>query len=418
MKNHLEGAAPPVFLSGNRWVMPGMATAHSHAFQRVLRGRTQRRATEAGSFWSWRGLMYKLVEQLDPDDMYHIARFAYTELAMSGVTAVGEFHYVHHDRTGRPYAQRTELAEAVIRAALDTGIRICLIRTAYMRGGHHRTLETAQRRFFDPSTDVIFQDVDRLKKQFGEHPMVSMAMAAHSIRAVPVTAIQELAADAALNGMPFHIHVCEQRREMDECTEEYGATPISLLADRGILSPGFVGVHATHLTEFEIKALGETHSMVCICRTTERDLGDGLPPISDLIQAGARLCVGVDSHACENAFEEVRAVELDERSRLESRHAVAEAPVLLDAATRVGYAACGLEACHHEDRVTLKVDDPSMAGITETSGADAIVFNATPRAVDEVIVNGRSIVRDGVHEQYETTCQHYLGVLRKLGLMP
>lgn len=418
MENHLEGSVAPVSLSGNRWVMPGMATAHSHAFQRVLRGRTQRRATEADSFWSWRGLMYKLVEQLDPDDMYHIARFAYTELAMSGVTAVGEFHYVHHDQTGRPYAQRTELAEAVIRAALDTGIRICLIRTAYMRGGHHRTLETAQRRFFDPSTDLILQDVDHLKKQFEENPMVSVAVAAHSIRAVPITAIQELAACAATYDMPFHMHVCEQRRELDECIEEYGATPISLLADHGILSPGFVGVHATHLTDTEINTLGETRSMVCICRTTERDLGDGLPPISDLIQAGARLCVGVDSHACENAFEEMRAVEFDERSRLESRHAVAEASVLLDAATRVGYAACDLEGCRHEDRVTLKVDDPSIVGIDESSGGDAIVFNATPRAVDEVIVNGKSIVNDGVHEQYKTTCHHYLGVLRKLSLMP
>ncbi|SVB67787.1 uncharacterized protein METZ01_LOCUS220641, partial [marine metagenome] len=263
--------------------MPGMATAHSHAFQRALRGRTQRRATEAGSFWSWRGLMYSLAERLDPDDMYAIARFAYTELAMSGITAVGEFHYVHHDVNGRPYTNRTELADAVIRAAQDVGIRICLIRTAYMRGGHATPLVSAQNRFSDLSVDNILHDVDTLRSRYAGEPMVGVAIAAHSIRAVPLPQVSELAEYANRYNLPFHMHVCEQRRELDECLAEYGATPVALLADAGILSSRFVGVHATHLSDEEVAALGAVEALICLCRTTERDLGDGLPKISDLL---------------------------------------------------------------------------------------------------------------------------------------
>jgi len=208
---------PCVQYADSHWVMPGMATAHSHAFQRVLRGRTQRRSMQAASFWGWRDLMYTLAAQVDPDDMYAIARFAYTELAMSGVTAVGEFHYVHHDLDGTPYTHRTELADAVIRAAKDTGIRICLIRTAYMRGGHKKPLDTAQKRFADSDVDLILQDLDTLQAQYKADPMVTVAVAAHSIRAVPLPQIRMLAAYADQHRLPFHMHVCEQRRELEEC---------------------------------------------------------------------------------------------------------------------------------------------------------------------------------------------------------
>ena len=316
---------PRVRYTDGHWVMPGLATAHSHAFQRALRGRTQRRATRAGTFLGWRDEMYRLVERLRPDELYAIARFAYTELAMSGVTAVGEFHYVHHGPGGRPYAERTELADAVIRAARDAGIRICLIRTAYLRAGYDQAPVPAQERFIDPSIDEVLNDLDALRSRNEGDPHVAVAAAAHSVRAVPLPQVQTLAGYAERHGMAFHMHVSEQRSELEECRAEYGTTPVALLSAEGILSSRFVAVHATHLDEAEVAALGETRSLVCICRTTERDLGDGLPPVSDLLRTGVRLCVGVDSHASENAFEEIRAVELDERSRLEKRHAAAEA---------------------------------------------------------------------------------------------
>lgn len=412
-----KSEVPSVRLADGHWVMPGLATAHSHAFQRALRGRTQRRSTRAGTFWGWRDEMYRLVERLRPDDLYAVARFAYTELAMSGVTAVGEFHYLHHGPGGRPYADRIELADAVIRAARDVGLRICLIRTAYLRAGYRQPAVPAQERFIDPTIDLVLRDLDALRSRYADDPYVAVAAAAHSIRAVPLPDIRALSAYAQEHELPFHMHVCEQRAELEECSAEYGKTPVALLSEAGILSSRFVAVHATHLDEVEVAALGDNRSSVCICRTTERDLGDGLPPTSDLLEAGARLCVGVDSHACENAFEEVRAVELDERSRLEKRHAATDAPVLLDAATRIGYAACGFDECWKADHVRLDPNDPSIAAIGPGHAPDAILFGAAPRAVRSVVVAGKQIIVDGRHAEYDATLNQYRESLRNLELI-
>ena len=409
--------APSVRLEDGRWVMPGLATVHSHAFQRALRGRTQRRATRSGTFRGWRDEMYRLVEGLSPDDLYAISRFAYTELAMSGVTAVGEFHYVHHGPGGRPYADRIELADAVVRAARDVGLRICLIRTAYLRAGYRQDAVPAQMRFIDPSIDLVLQDLDLLRSRYRHDPLVAVAVAAHSVRAVPISGIRTLAAYADEHAFPFHMHVSEQRGELEECRAEHGTTPVALLSNEGVLSPRFVAVHATHLAGAEVSALGENHAFVCLCRTTERDLGDGLPPTSGLLDAGTRLCVGVDSHACENAFEEARAVELDERTRLERRHAAAEGRGLLDAATRQGYVACGLEAQWKEDRIHLDANDASIAAIEPDSAPDAILFGATPRAVKSVVVAGRQIIAEGHHAQYDETLELYRKSLRNLELI-
>ena len=405
---------PQIQQTETHLIMPGLATAHSHAFQRALRGRTQRRATTASSFWSWRGLMYKLVGNLNPDDIYDVARLAYAELAMSGVTAVGEFHYLHHDFDGRPYANRIETAEAVIRAALDVGIRICLIRTGYLRGGHNRPLEPAQARFSDQDVDLILQDIETLRQKYRQNPLVSVAVAAHSIRALPLEATKILADYASSHNLPFHMHVCEQRQELAESVAEHGQTPIIVLAEQGVLSERFVGVHATHLAPQEIKLLGEAGVFVCICRTTERDLGDGLPQISELRQAGTRLCVGVDSHCGENAFEEIRAIEFDERSRLEARHTVAEAPDLLDIGSRLGYMACDMAEMWSQDQVYLRRDDPALVGLDEKYAVDGVIFAATPRAIEQVWVNGMGIVEDGYHRDLADILARYKTCLGKI----
>ncbi len=401
----------------NHIIMPGLATAHSHAFQRALRGRTQRRATQAGSFWSWRGLMYTLAEKLTPDDIFNISRFAFVELAMSGVTAVGEFHYLHHGPGGQPYPNRTELAEAVIRAAQEAGLRITLIRAAYLRAGHNQALAPAQQRFADSSLEPVWQDVEALIQRFGDTPGVEIALAAHSIRAVPRQQVRELAGYARQRGLMFHMHVAEQQREIEECLAEYGRRPVALLAEDGVLDSNFVGIHATHLNNSEIQALGQAAAYVCLCRTTERDLGDGLPEVAGLAQAGARLCVGVDSHAGPDAFEEIRAVELDDRSRAEARTVAAEAPALLQAATGYGYQAIGMADAWQSDRVYLKADDPAIALISDDLLPDAIIFGATPRAVDRVEVGGQVIVEGGAHLQYEAAYRGYERTLRRLGLV-
>jgi formiminoglutamate deiminase len=408
---------PSITYEGDRIVMPGLATAHSHAFQRALRGRTQRRTSQAGSFWSWRGLMYSLVEKLDPADLFNIARFAFTELALSGVTAVGEFHYLHHGPGGQPYADRLELAEAVIRAAQAVGIRLTLIRSAYLRAGYGQSLAPAQARFVDPDPDTVLADVETLAQRYGGDPLVGVALAAHSIRAVPKEPLLVLANYAKGRQMPFHMHVAEQRREVEECLAEYGRRPVKLLAEAGLLDEYFVAIHATHLSPPEIEALGAARAFVCLCRTTERDLGDGLPESAALVAAGSRLCLGVDSHAGSDAFEEIRAVELDDRSRSEARHVVAEAPALLQAATMAGYEAIGLAGAGSQDRVYLRADDPALAGSPADLLADAVIFGATPRAVSEVIVAGQSIVQEGRHPLYDQARQAFELTLRRLGLL-
>jgi len=253
-----------------------------------------------------------------------------------------------------------------------------------------------------------------LQARYANDPMVRVAVAAHSIRAVPLEHVATLATYARDRQMPFHMHVAEQRRELDECRSEYGTTPVDLLARQGILDGRFVAIHATHLTPAEIAALGAARTYIGLCRTTERDLGDGTPETAALVQAGARLCFGVDSHASGDAFEEVRAAELDMRVRAEARHVAAEAPLLLDGATRVGYQAIGFGIDWQADRVWLDAGDASIAGAGDDLLADAVIFGATPRAVDRVEVAGRVIVEGGRHVRYDEALagfQKAIGIL-------
>ncbi|MAC27639.1 MAG: formimidoylglutamate deiminase [Sandaracinus sp.] len=380
--------------------LPGLATAHSHAFQRGLRGRTQRLpAGAAGSFWSWRGLMYRFAERLDPESMYALARFAYAELARHGVTAVGEFHYVHHQPDGTPYGERTTMADAVIRAARDAGLRVTLLRVLYHRAGAGRAPEGAQRRFSDARLEDALADVEALARRWAEEPAVRVGLAPHSVRAVPAEWLEEAARFAAERALPLHAHVAEQRREIRECLAEHGRRPVELLAERGVLGPAFVAVHATHLRPHEVRLLGAARSFACVCRTTERDLGDGAPPLGPLLDAGARLCVGVDSHALGDPFEELRAVELDERVRTEARTVACDGAGLLAAGSAEGYAAIGFEGAEGADRVELDAADPSLAGLggaDAATWADGVIFGASGRAVRRVEVAGEAIVEGGV----------------------
>jgi formimidoylglutamate deiminase len=406
---------PTVRQQGDALVLPGLATVHSHAFQRALRGRTQRRSSAAASFWSWRGLMFALAERLSPETLYQLALFAYVELAQSGVTTVGEFHYVHHQRGGQPYDNRLELAEALIAAARAAGLRITLIRAAYLRAGYQQELVAGQDRFYDPAVELVLGDLEELQRRYRADPLVQIGVAAHSIRAMQVEHIATLAAYAREQSLPFHMHVAEQRRELAECQAEYGLTPVALLADRGILDGRFVAIHATHLSAPEIAALGTAGAFIGLCRTTERDLGDGTPALDALLAGGAKLCFGVDSHASSDAFEEIRAAELDMRVAAEARHVAAEAPRLLDAATRNGYAALGWGDAWQHDALWLNANDASLAGADPALLADAVVFGATPRAVQRVVVNGHTIVEQGRHIRYDEALAGYRAALEAMG---
>ncbi len=375
--------------------LPGLANAHSHAFQRVLRGRTQ---GGAGSFWTWREQMYALADTLDPDRYLALARATFGEMALAGVTTVGEFHYLHHGPGGVPYADPNEMGRAVIAAAGEVGIRLTLIDACYLEGGIGTAPEGAQRRFCDDDAEAWAARVESL----ADSTSVRVAAAIHSIRAVPPPAAGVVAGWAAAKACPLHAHVSEQPAENEACLAAYQRTPTQVLADAGAVSSQFTAVHATHLEEADFARLGEGRVFCCVCPTTERDLADGIAPARRLRDAGARLSLGSDSNAFIDLFEEARAVELDERLVTNQRggHSPAE---LLRAATADGAESLGwpgggrIETGALADLVVVGLDSPRLAGTGAGQALAAVVFSASPADVRQVMAGGRWIVRDGAH---------------------
>jgi formimidoylglutamate deiminase len=370
-------------------VLPALATAHSHAFQRAMRGSAQRPEAAGGreDFWSWRGAMYHAATQLDPESMVAISRVAFRELRRAGVATVGEFHYIQHQADGTPYAERTLMSDAVIAAAKAEGLRVSLLRVAYHRAGPGREAEPGQRRFCDPSVDVVLRDVETLLAKYKNDPDVRIGVAPHSVRAVPPEWIRELAAFAHAHALPLHMHVSEQPREVDECLAETGKRPLELLADLGALSPRFVAVHATHLLPHEAKLLGDAKGFACVCPTTEADLGDGLPDLVALRASGARLCTGIDSHVITDVVADLRGLETLARLRTQSRvtftpRAGTPAAELWRSGSIEGAVACGFE----DAGATLRVrrDHPALELVEDELLLDAIVFGGSSSMVEDV----------------------------------
>ncbi|MBX3233095.1 MAG: formimidoylglutamate deiminase [Labilithrix sp.] len=362
---------------GRTIVLPALTTAHSHAFQRAMRGRAQRPSATPGDFWSWRGTMYEIANALTPESIEAISRVAYRELYRAGVRTVGEFHYVHHQPDGTPYEDRTILAEAVIRAAKAEGLRIALLRVAYHRAGPGREPEPGQRRFCDADVGDVMKDVDALRVKYKYDKDVRIGVAPHSVRACPADWIRELARFSLDRALPFHMHVAEQPREIEECLAETGRRPIDFLANIDALSTRFVAVHATHLMPHEAMILGEARAFVCLCATTEADLGDGLPDLAALREAGTRFCTGVDSHVITDPLADLRALETLGRLRTQTRVTFTPedgtpAAELWRAGSIEGAIACGFE----DDGGTLRIprDHPSLALVDDEHLLDAIVF--------------------------------------------
>jgi len=375
--------------------LPGFANTHSHAFHRALRGRTH---AGGGTFWTWREEMYAVAARLTPDSYYALARATFAEMALAGFTCVGEFHYVHHDTGGVPYADANAFGDALIRAAGEAGIRITLLDTCYLTGGFDLPLQGPQLRFSDGDADGWAARAGALRA--AGHARIGAAI--HSVRAVPAEQLATVAAWAHDRGAPLHMHVSEQRAENDACVAAHGRTPTELLDDHGALGPHACAVHATHLTDADVARLGRTSTSVCFCCTTERDLADGIGAARDLAQAGTPLVLGTDSNAMIDAFEETRAIELDERLRSELRGAFTSAE-LLRAATADGHAALGWPEAHGivegaiGDLVTVGLGSVRMAGVQPGTLLDTALFAASASDVREVVVGGRHVVADGRH---------------------
>jgi formimidoylglutamate deiminase len=410
-------------------LLPGFVNTHSHAFQRLIRGKAESRALSGNDFWSWRGTMYRAAAHLDPTDVYHVARMAFLEMALSGITTVGEFHYLHKAPDGKPYDDPNLLSKQAIAAARSVGIRIVLLRAAYLRSGFELARDPGQTRFFESAAEFK-ANISALMRDFPEDSNeVRLGIAPHSIRAVPLDALRAIADFGKSKKLPIHMHVSEQVAENEACLREYGATPVTLLDGAGLLGPDWTAIHAIHVDDRERSMLAIADVTVCSCPTTERNLGDGILEAGVFLESGVRIALGSDSQAQIDPLEDAR--ELDYHLRLTHRQRVmldqiGEQPIaarLFDCATSHGARALhveagGLSAGSFADFFTIDLRDPSIAGHSSEDLLPLLVFGMNRTAIRDVAVNGRLIVRDGSHPLAEEIVSRYEATHQKVWRIP
>jgi formimidoylglutamate deiminase len=399
-------------------LLPGFVNVHSHSFQRLIRGKSESRIVSGKDFWSWRGTMYHAASQLTPQDVYDVARMAFLEMALAGTTTVGEFHYLHNDPNGRPYDDPNLLSKQVIAAAQSVGIRIVLLRTAYLRSGHELPPDPGQTRFFE-STTAFLENMDALIGACSANQSeVQFGVAPHSIRAVPLPDLKEIAAWSRQNKLPLHMHVAEQIAENTACLREYGFTPTALFNKERLLGPDFTAVHAIHISSDEIAMLADADATICSCPTTERNLGDGILAADDVMAAGIRVALGSDSQAQIDPLEDARELDyhlrLDrqERAVLDQMATKTLASRLFDCATIHGARALalrgnGLTPGSSADFFTVDLNDVSIAGHSAEDLLPIIVFSLDRSAIRDVVVNGRSVLDDQKHVHQEEIISRY-----------
>src|SRR5689334_10760474 len=413
-----EEATDAIHLT-NRALLPGLVNGHSHAFQRVIRGRTERRSQYTGdSFWTWREQMYAAANRLTPEEIYSASRMAFLEMALAGITAVGEFHYLHHAPDGSPYSDPNLLEREVIRAARDVGIRIALLRVAYARAGYQREPNPQQVRFIESSPDVYLKNLEQLlTARELKHGEAWVGVAPHSVRAVPLDYAKTIVEFAKMRGLVVHMHVAEQTAEVAACIEEYRRSPVALLETEGLLSEKFTAVHAIHVTSKAVSAIADSRAKVCACPTTERNLGDGVVPVDEYFNQGVPVSLGTDSQTQIDLLEDARELEYHLRLQRMSRNVLATdntndtdesalARRLFECATVNGASSIGFERGSLEvggpaDFFTVDLNDPSIAGSSPENMLANVVFSLSRAAVRDVIVGGKRIVADGRHAQQD-----------------
>jgi len=378
-------------------LLPGFVNVHSHAFQRALRGHTHRPIAPHATFWTWRQAMYAQAQRLNPDSLYRVAYQTYREMLAAGYTSVGEFHYVHHQPDGRPYAAPNAMAEAIIQAGDEAGIRVVLLLSAYAQGGFNQPPDVLQRRFCDASIGAYLARAEALRVT-GR----SMGVAPHSVRAVPERWLREIAAYSQTYQLPLHVHADEQPAEIEQCQAAYGCTPIELLDRCDALGPHTTIVHATHASAPEIALLAQRQCTVCVCPTTEGDLGDGIAPYAEFVAAGIPLAIGSDSNTRLDPIEELRWAEYTARMRHQRRRILvaddrtAPGPLLLAYGTCYGAAALGLQTGSlapgmAADMIAIDLDAPSLAGWTADDLLDTVFFGSSAQIIVQTWVQGKKV---------------------------
>lgn len=411
------------------WLLPGMPNLHSHAFQRAMAGLAERRGPGRGTevvddnFWSWREAMYAFASAIGPDELQAIAAQLYVEMLKAGYTQVCEFHYLHHQPDGRPYAAPEAMSLALIEAAREAGIALTLLPVLYMCGGFDgRALGERQRRFGHAVDDYL-----RLcsSLQALESDDLRIGMALHSLRAVPEQALQEvLRSDFARSG-PIHIHIAEQIGEVQDCLAMRNARPVEWLFDHAAVDSRWCLIHATHLTPAEVDQLARSGAVAGLCPTTEANLGDGLFPLAAYLDAGGVLGIGSDSHISISPVEELRWLEYGQRLQGRHRNVAARAPgesvgeTLWRAALRGGAQASGmpigeLRPGQRADMLVLDAASPSLAARDSRSVMDAFLFAGNTPLVRDVMAGGRWVVRDFLHHDEARIAARYRQTVEKL----
>jgi len=404
------------------FVIPGLCNAHSHAFQRALAGHTEQRSPAGrDSFWTWRERMYELAGRVDAAMLTAIARQAYCEMVASGYTAVAEFHYLHRD-TAQP-DKHDAMLQALVRAADDSGIRLTYVPVLYERAGFDADEPLAHQRNFAMRVDDFLQHFERAVEIGGS--AITVAIGAHSLRAVSHDSLTRIAGVASESAVPLHLHIAEQQREVDQCMAAYGRRPVRWLLENFEVDNGWCLVHATHMDYDETRALAESGAVVALCPSTEANLGDGLFPLHDYLEHQGRMAIGSDSHISINPFEELRWLEYGQRLATRSRNVASLRDghvgselflrALEGGAIASGQELTGLQPGAAADLVVLSDDDPMLAGHGDASRLDALVFSGYPLPIERVMVNGEWQVVDGVHVQRELARSEYAATLMALG---
>lgn len=383
-------------------VLPGIVDGHSHAFQRAIVGLTERSPGGDDDFWSWRDRMYRAANRITPQQLEAIAAFLYAELLRAGYTHVCEFHYLHNDVAGKPYADPLELSRALARAARRVGIGLTLLPTLYMRSGFAaKGLRQDQQRFASTPASVV-GIAREMGSSSGDSGRITAGVAIHSLRAADVAAIRETVEGA--QGMPVHIHIAEQLREVEDCVGAHGQTPIEWLLAKERVDSRWNLVHATQASAPELTALRQTGAAIVICPSTEANLGDGIFDFAAWAGEGGGWSIGSDSHVTRSWREELRLLEYSQRLRARKRNVAAQACVLESSAaalfqgaleggsTAAGLPLGGIAVGQRADFVVVNADAPELAGLPEDHTLDALVFSTPESKFSRVFVAGDEVL--------------------------
>lgn len=420
-----ESALVDIVRLQGKAILPGLVNGHSHSFQRLIRGVAEHCGPNGDDFWAWRNTMYRAASTLEPDEVFDVARMAFLEMALAGITAVGEFHYVHRHPNGTAYDDPNLLAKRILDAAHSVGMRICLLRVAYARAGFGLPPHPGQRRFYETVEEFLEAAADLDQFVRSGPPTLSMGVAPHSIRAVALADLQRIVGWAGERRLPVHIHVAEQPAEIVASEREYGIRPVALLAKHSLMSERMTLVHAIHTTPEEVDAIAASGATICSCPTTERNLGDGIIAAESAIARGIPFCFGSDSQATIDLLEDAR--ELDYHLRLERRRRVVLDGIggedisnrLFSYATTGGAHSLGLTSGvlkpgYPADFFTVDLNDVAIAGASAEELLPMIVFSLRPASVRDVVVNGQLLIAEGEHPLAGEIVERYVPIASRL----